>query len=49
MFYISNTFKTFLIGVVTGIVIATVGITGIGKIIDKGVNKIKYHSVQLAD
>lgn len=40
--------KTFIAGVVTGIVIASVGLTGIGKIVDKGVNKIKHHSVELA-
>lgn len=40
--------RTFLSGVVVGIVIATVGISGIGRILDKGVNTVKSRSQELA-
>jgi hypothetical protein len=31
----------FIVGVITGIVIATVGFSGIAKMADKGVDKVK--------
>lgn len=50
MLYINtSSIKTFLVGVVVGIVIASVGLSGTAKIIDKGVNKIKNKTVELAE
>ena len=40
--------KTFLIGVIFGIVIATVGFSGIAKIMDNGINKTKEIAVESA-
>jgi hypothetical protein len=40
--------KEFLIGVVVGIVIATVGLTGVSRIFDRGVDTIKSHSIELS-
>ena len=36
----------FLVGVVLGIVVATVGFSGIAKIADKGVDKVKEVTVE---
>lgn len=36
----------FILGVITGIVIATVGFSGIAKMADKGVDKIKEVTVE---
>jgi hypothetical protein len=33
--------KTFIIGTVFGVVVATVGFSGIAKMMDNGVNKVK--------
>jgi hypothetical protein len=44
-----NSFKTFLFGVIVGIVIASVGLSGTAKILDKGVNKIKTETINLAN
>ena len=40
--------KTFLIGVIFGIVIATVGFSGIAKMMDNGINKTKEIAVESA-
>lgn len=40
--------RNFLIGVVVGIVIATVGFSGITRMLDKGVETVKSHSQELA-
>ena len=40
--------KNVLIGIVIGIVIATVGITGIFRVLDKGVQTIQHQSKELA-
>ena len=40
--------KTFLIGVVFGIMVATVGFSGIAKIMDNGINKTKEIAVESA-
>lgn len=37
----------FLIGIILGIVIATIGVTGAARIADKGVNAIKRQSVEI--
>ena len=37
----------FLIGIILGIVIATIGVTGVARIADKGVNVIKRQSVEI--
>jgi len=36
----------FLIGVVVGIVIATVGFSGIARLLDNGVNKVKEVTIE---
>lgn len=41
--------KSFVVGVVVGIVISTVGFGGIAQILDHGVNKVKTTSQQLAN
>lgn len=38
----------FFVGIIVGIVIATVGIGGIAKVLDKGVETVKEHSRELA-
>jgi hypothetical protein len=38
----------FLIGVVFGVVIATVGFQGVARMLDTGVSKVKATSVELA-
>lgn len=39
-----GTFKVFVTGVIFGIVLSTVGFSGIAKILDKGVETIKSNS-----
>jgi hypothetical protein len=40
--------KTFILGFVFGVVVATVGVNGIARILDKGVTTVKSHSQELA-
>ncbi len=40
--------KTFVLGTIFGIVIATVGFTGVARMLDNGVNKVKTESKELA-
>ena len=40
--------KAFIIGTVFGLVLATVGFSGIAKIMDKGVDTVKTHSQEMA-
>jgi len=40
--------KNFLIGTVFGIVIATVGFSGIAKMLDKSVDKVKEVTIEQA-
>ena len=40
--------KGFILGTVFGLVLATVGFSGIAKIMDKGVDTVKTHSQELA-
>ena len=40
--------KAFIIGTVFGLVLATVGFSGIAKILDKGVDTVKTHSQEMA-
>mgnify|MGYP003342069414 CR=1 len=40
--------KGFLIGFVLGLVVATVGFTGLARIADRGVTKIQEQSKELA-
>jgi hypothetical protein len=40
--------KNFVIGVVFGLVIATVGFSGLARIVDKGVETLKTQSQELA-
>lgn len=40
--------KTFLIGVIVGVVLATVGFSGIARIMDNGLNKTKEIAVESA-
>lgn len=39
--------KEFISGVVVGLIVATVGFSGVVKILDSGVAEIKKHSTQL--
>jgi hypothetical protein len=40
--------KNFLIGTVFGIIVATVGFSGIAKMLDNGVEKVKQVTVEQA-
>jgi hypothetical protein len=40
--------KAFIIGTIFGLVLATVGFSGIAKMLDKGVDQVKVQSEQLA-
>ena len=40
--------KNFLIGIVFGIIVATVGFSGIAKMLDNGVDKVKQVTVEQA-
>lgn len=40
--------KNFLIGTVFGIIVATVGFSGIAKLLDNGVEKVKQVTVEQA-
>jgi hypothetical protein len=40
--------KAFILGTVFGLILATVGFSGIAKIMDKGVETVKSHSQELA-
>lgn len=40
--------KTFIAGFVLGVVVATVGVSGVANILDKGVTTVKTHSQELA-
>jgi hypothetical protein len=40
--------KSFIVGVVVGIIISTVGVGGIAQILDHGVAKVKTASQELA-
>ena len=49
MNYITNTpTKIFFIGFIAGIVVATVGISGVLRIADKGVDYVRNRSAELA-
>ncbi len=39
--------KTFIFGIVVGIIISTVGVGGIAQILDHGVSKVKTTSQEL--
>jgi len=41
--------KTFIFGVVVGIIISTVGFGGVAQILDHGVTKVKTTSQELAN
>ena len=40
--------KSFIVGVVVGIIVATVGFGGMAQILDHGVTKVKTTSLELA-
>ena len=40
--------KSFIMGVVFGLILATVGFSGIAKILDRGVETVKTQSQELA-
>lgn len=40
--------KSFIVGVIIGIIISTVGFGGIAQILDHGINKVKTTSQELA-
>jgi hypothetical protein len=40
--------KAFIIGTIFGLVLATVGFSGIAKMLDKGVDTVKEKSVEIA-
>ena len=41
--------KSFIVGVVIGIILATVGFGGVAQILDHGVEKVKTTSQELAN
>jgi hypothetical protein len=40
--------KAFILGTVFGLILATVGFSGIARIMDKGVDTVKTHSQEMA-
>jgi len=40
--------KAFILGTVFGLVLATVGFSGIAKMLDHGIDKVKTTSVEMA-
>jgi len=40
--------KGFILGTVFGLILATVGFSGIAKMLDKGVDTVKTHSQEMA-
>ena len=40
--------KSFIVGVVVGIIISTVGVGGVAQILDHGVSKVKKTTQELA-
>jgi hypothetical protein len=40
--------KAFILGTIFGLVLATVGFSGIAKILDNGVEKVKTQSVEMS-
>jgi capsular polysaccharide biosynthesis protein len=40
--------RNFILGIIVGIVISVVGFSGIAKLLDKGINKIKEVSVEIS-
>jgi len=40
--------KNFVFGTIFGLILATVGVSGIVKMLDKGVDTVKTHSQELA-
>lgn len=40
--------KTFVYGIIFGIVVATIGFTGIARMLDKAVDKTKEQAVELS-
>jgi len=40
--------KAFIIGTVFGLVLATVGFSGIARMLDRGVDSVKTHSQEMA-
>lgn len=40
--------KNFILGSIFGLILATVGFSGIAKMLDKGVDTIKTHSQEMA-
>lgn len=41
--------KGIFIGFILGVVVATVGFSGVARILDKGVTTVKSHSQELAE
>lgn len=40
--------KIFIVGVIVGVIISTVGFTGVVKMLDNSINAVKIHSKQLS-
>lgn len=40
--------KSFIVGVVLGVIISTVGVGGIAQILDRGINTVKTQTQELA-
>lgn len=40
--------KAFILGTIFGLVLATVGFSGLARILDKGVDSVKTHSQEMA-
>jgi hypothetical protein len=40
--------KAFILGTIFGLVLATVGFSGIARILDRGVDTVKTHSQEMA-
>lgn len=41
--------KTFILGAIFGLIVSTVGFDGIARMLDKGIDTVKYTSQELAE
>lgn len=48
IYIMSSTIKVFISGVLLGIVLSSIGFTGLWRALDKGIDKVKTESYELA-
>ncbi len=48
LFFNSGGIKTFLAGIFVGIVLGSIGFNGLWRVLDKGIDKVKIETYELA-